>query len=208
MKFNQVVKSIEELHSIAGTPGITVLNKTISFLDEHCRNFMDQSPFVFISTSDSTGRCDCSPRGDAPGFVHVLDEKHLVIPERPGNRKMDSLINILSNPNIGLIFVIPGLGETLRINGSATIIQDAEILEKMAVNEKVPQLGIVVKVEECYIHCAKAFKRSQLWEPESWSTKEQLPQPAKMLAAHINMEDLDSEKIQTSLDLSYKHNLY
>lgn len=206
--FPNTVKNVEELREIIGQPSELVNNKVISYLDEHCRDFIAKSPFLTISTSDAFGRCDVSPRGDDPGFVYVLNEKQLIIPERPGNKRMDSMRNILANPNIGLLFLIPGLGETLRVNGKASIIQDEELLEKMAAHGKRPLLGIGVDVEECFIHCAKAFRRSGLWEPESWGDKEELPKGAKILAAHAKLPNTDEEAVGKILEKSYRETLY
>ena len=206
--FPNTVKTIEELREITGNPSELVNNKVISYLDEHCRDFINKSPFLTISTADEFGACDVSPRGDNAGFVYVLNDKQLVIPERPGNRRMDSMRNILSNPNVGLLLLIPGLGETLRINGKASVIYDEELLEKMAVNGKRPLLGIGVDVEECFIHCAKAFRRSELWNPEMWANKEELPKGAKILAAHAKLPNVDEEAIGKILDKSYRETLY
>src|SRR5579875_182621 len=125
-----------------GHPSELVRHKVIDHLDEHCRNFISLSPYALISTANAHGECDVSPRGDAPGFVLVIDEKHLVIPERPGNRRMDSLPNILSNPHVGLIFLIPGLEETLRVNGEACVLRDDSVLSQMEVNGRRPLVGI------------------------------------------------------------------
>ncbi|MEH7123249.1 pyridoxamine 5'-phosphate oxidase family protein [Bacillus sp. JJ1503] len=208
MIFKETISSEEELRTLLGTPSKNVANKVIHHIDHHCKDFIAKSPILFISTSDTHGNCDTSPRGDAPGFVHIIDQQHIVIPERPGNKRMDSLRNIIANPHIGLIFVIPGLEETLRINGKACIIKDSDVLEKMAVQGKVPSLGIGVQVEECFIHCAKAFKRSKLWYPETWASKDQLPYPPQILADHINLPDVNSETIHTSLEESYSKRLY
>ncbi len=162
--FKNLVTTEEELRAILGEPSDLVKQKVISYLDPHCQQFIGKSPFLMMSTSDQAGNCDVSPRGDVPGFVLTLDEKRLIIPERPGNKRADSMLNILSNPHVGLVFLIPGLGETLRINGTACLVQEEELLNKMAVNGKTPLLGIGVEVEECYIHCAKAFRRSGLWK--------------------------------------------
>lgn len=202
--FKKIISSEEELRDLTGYPSELVRNKVIDFLDVHCRTFISLSPFLTISTADQSGYCDVSPRGDGPGFVQVLDDKHLVIPERPGNRRLDSAINILSNPHVGLLFLIPGLGETLRINGKASLVQDDELLEKMAVNGKKPIFGIAVEVSECFIHCAKAFKRSGLWEPESWLDKGQLPSAGKMLRDHSQIPSYSSEDIEEMLKESYK----
>ena len=161
--FKDSIETEEELRSIVGFPSELVENKVITHLDHNCIDFISQSPFIVMSTSDDFGYCDASPRGDKPGFVLVLNEKQLIIPERPGNRRIDTLRNILLNPRIGLLFFIPGLGETLRINGTATIVKDEVLLKRMAVEDKRPLLGIGIEVEECFIHCAKAFKRSGLW---------------------------------------------
>lgn len=206
--FPNTIQTIEELREITGNPSELVNNKVISYLDEHCRDFITKSPFLTISTADELGSCDVSPRGDAAGFVYVLNEKQLIIPERPGNKRMDSMRNILSNPNIGLLFLIPGLGETLRINGKASVIHDEELLEKMAVNGKRPLLGIGVDVEECFIHCAKAFRRSELWSPDTWRNKEEMPKGAKILAAHAKLPNADEEAIGKILDKSYRETLY
>lgn len=206
--FSKTVETIEELREITGKPSELVNNKVINYIDEHCRNFISHSPFLTISTADESGFCDVSPRGDGAGFVHVINEKQLIIPERPGNKRMDSMRNILSNPKIGLLFLIPGLGETLRINGSACVVKGEELLGKMAVNGKKPILGIGVDVEECFIHCAKAFRRSGLWEPESWADKEELPKGAKILTAHAKLPNMNEQTVGKILEKSYKDNLY
>lgn len=206
--FEIAIKSEEELRSIIGTPSELVKNKVITHLDHHCIDFISKSPFIVLSTSDNNGYCDASPRGDQPGFVQVLNEKQLIIPERPGNKKIDSLTNILSNPKIGLLFFIPGLGETLRINGYATIVKDEKLLMKMAVRGKTPLLGIGVEVEECFLHCAKAFKRSGLWEPNTWADKTELPTPAKILLEHAKLPNSSVESIQKRLEDGYKNRLY
>ncbi|CAH2715295.1 hypothetical protein BACCIP111895_02479 [Neobacillus rhizosphaerae] len=207
-KFKLAVETEEELRSIMGFPSELVKNKVITYLDHYCSDFISKSPFLVISTSDSSGFCDVSPRGDSPGFVLVLDEKRLMIPERTGNKRMDSMRNILSNPRVGLVFFIPGLGETLRINGKATLVKDDELLEQMAVNGRKPLLGIGVEVEECFIHCAKAFKRSGLWEPSSWINQDTLPSAAKILFEHAKLPNTSAETIAERLQESYTQRLY
>lgn len=206
--FPNTVNTVEELWEITGKPSELVNNKVISCLDEHCINFIAKSPFLTMSTADASGLCDVSPRGDSAGFVYVLNERQLIIPERPGNKRMDSMRNILVNPNIGLLFLIPGLGETLRVNGRASVIRDEALLEKMAVNGKHPLLGIGVDVEECFIHCAKAFRRSELWNPETWADREELPKGAKILAAHAKLPNIDEEAVGKILEKSYREKLY
>lgn len=206
-KINSFISTEEELRHILGYPSERAVKKVIPSLDHHCYDFLSKSPFLVISTSDKFGHCDASPRGDAPGFVYVLNENQIVIPERPGNRRVDSILNILSNPKVGLIFFIPGLGESLRINGRAAITNDEEILEKMQVNGRNPLLGIVVEIEECFIHCAKAFIRSELWNPDSWLEKEVLPSAAKMLVDHAKV-NANEEEVARSLEESYTKRLY
>lgn len=206
--FREVITAEAELRELFGEPSRLVQNKSIPKLDEHCRTYIAKSPFLIIATADADGKCDASPRGDSPGFVHVLDDRHLVIPERPGNKRMDSLRNVLVNPHIGLIFLIPSLEETLRINGRACVIRDAELLDEMAVNGKAPTVGIGVQVEECYVHCAKAFMRSGLWKPESWPAKNSIPNVAQMLADHVKLPGVTAKEVSEGLQDSYTNRLY
>lgn len=206
--FHSLIETEEELRALIGTPSEIVKRKTINHLDHHCKNFISKSPFLVISTADKSGSCDVSPRGDMPGFVLVLNENYLIIPERPGNKRMDTMLNILSNPQIGIQFLIPGLGETLRVNGKAFLIKDPEILEQMAAKGKTPLIGIGVEVEECFMHCAKAFIRSGLWEPSTWSEKETLPSAAKIIYEHVNLPDSSPETVENGLRESYAKRLY
>ncbi|GAA0365452.1 pyridoxamine 5'-phosphate oxidase family protein [Bacillus horti] len=210
--FNEQITSLEELEElrpILGQPSKLVQEKVVHSLDLLSKEFIAKSPFLLIATSDAKGCCDVSPRGDAPGFVHVIDDKHLFIPERPGNKRMDSIRNILENPHIGLIFLIPGLGETFRVNGKACISRDPQLLERTAVNGKVPLLGIGVEIVEGYMHCAKAFKRSGLWQPEAWLSEAERPTAAKIIAAHVSTKSAITEKeVTDSLNESYTKRLY
>ncbi|MBM7602961.1 PPOX class probable FMN-dependent enzyme [Metabacillus crassostreae] len=209
--FKNVISSKEEFEEFRkeiGSPSERAVNKVISKIDDHCRKFISKSPFLTLSTSNSQGQCDVSPRGDYPGFVTIIDDQHLFIPERPGNKRMDSLHNLISNPHVGLLFFIPTLGETLRINGKAYITRDPVLLEKSVVNGKVPLFGIGVKVEECYVHCAKAFIRSGLWNPETWNEKETLPSMPEMLITHANIPNVTAREVSEDLQVSYKERLY
>ncbi|MGZ9585410.1 pyridoxamine 5'-phosphate oxidase family protein [Paenibacillus marinisediminis] len=208
MNPRQFINTEAELRSLLGFPSELVQHKVIFQLDHNCRDFISKSPFVILSTSDSLGNCDASPRGDKPGFVHVVDHKHLVIPERPGNKRIDTLRNIISNPHIGLLFLIPGLGETLRVNGRAFITKDEDLLSPMAVNNRVPIVGIIVEVVECYLHCAKAFHRSQLWESDSWLSKDKLPSAPKIISEHAKLEGMSADVIADRLAEGYKTRLY
>ena len=205
---NHEITSFEELRTLFGEPSELAKKKVISFVDEHCHNYIAQSPFLVLSTSDENGYTDASPRGDAPGFVLVLDEKRIVIPDRPGNKRMDSLKNILSNARVGLLFLIPGMRETLRVNGKARLSMEPELLEKMQAGGKNPLLGIVVEVEECYIQCGKALMRSNLWNPESWADSSVLPSGAEILAAHSKMPGTSEDDIKKRLEEGYKNRLY
>lgn len=206
--FQEILTSEQEIRDLVGYPSEVVQKKVIDQLDQHCRDFIRLSPILFVSTADDHGCCDVSPRGDAPGSVLVINEKYLVIPERPGNRRIDALRNILKNPQIGLIFMIPGLEETLRINGKAFVIKDNEILSRMKARDKQPILGIGVEVEECFIHCAKAFKRSGIWDVNTWIQEDSLPSIPAILSAHVNSTEYPVEVIKKGLQESYEKRLY
>ncbi len=179
--FNEVVRSEAEFRDIMGEPSDRVTAKTIDALDEHCRAFIGRSPFLLIASSDSLGNFDVSPKGDPPGFVAILDNHTLVVPERLGNKRADTFKNVLSNPNVGLIFLVPGKKETLRISGQARIIRDSGVLESMAVKGKAPQFGLAVDVSEAFFHCAKCIVRSKLWSPDDWPELDGLPSLAQTM---------------------------
>jgi uncharacterized protein len=206
--FKNVIGSEAALRELVGSPSELAKRKVIHFLDENCQEFISKSPFLVLSTADQNGLCDVSPRGDKLGFVLVLNEKILVIPERKGNNRVDSLTNILQNPQVGLLFLIPGLSETLRVNGKATIIRDEDILEKMVANGKWPLVGIAVEVEECFLQCGKAILRSSLWATESWISKEELPSGAKILSAHAKIPGMDELAMKERLKESYTKRMY
>jgi len=182
MKFKNVVRSELELRSLMGDPvAPPVVEKTLPSLDRHCLAFIGRSPFVLIASTDSKGRMDISPKGDAPGFVQVLDEKTLVIPDRPGNQRFDTFNNLFQTPRVGVIFLIPGKRETLRIGGTAEIVRDEELLENLSANGKVPALAIGVHVDEAFFHCSKCMIRSHLWQPEQWPPLDGLPTLAETM---------------------------
>ena len=165
-RLTRVVISTEaQLRALIGEPAPLTCAKILDRLNPMTRRFGERSPFVGLATSDADGHCDLSPRGDPPGFVRILDDRTLLLPERPGNRLADSLRNLLANPRIGLLFVVPGVSDTFRVNGRATITTDAALLAPCSVEGKAPRLGILVDVEEAYTQCSKAFIRSQLWDP-------------------------------------------
>ncbi len=207
-RFEERVTSGEELASIVGTPSAIAIKKELKSLDEHMRRFIAHAPFVVISTHGVDGRCDASPRGDAAGFVHVVDDRTLLIPDRPGNRRVDSFRNILETGRIGLLFLVPGFGETLRVNGRAAIIRDEAWLTPLSAQGKRPQLALAVEVEECYLQCAKALLRSKLWEPHDRPALQSLPCAGEMLSDQVQLPEYDAVKMQTLLDGAYKNNLY
>ena len=185
------------LRAMLGEPVAAAVTKVSDRLNELTRRFVDLSPFVLLATSAADGTCDVSPRGDPPGFVHVRDDRTLLLPERPGNRLADSLRNILENPHVGLLFLIPGVGETLRVNGRARIVTEHELLEPLAVEGKMPMLGLLVEVEQVFTHCPKAFIRSQLWDPEGFTDAAELPSPGaiqRSLNPDFDAETYDRER--------------
>ena len=179
-------------------------------LGVHAQAFIRRSPFVCIGTQSADGRGDVSPRGDPPGFVRILDERTLAIPDRPGNNRLDSLSNILSNPSIGLLFIIPGFDDTLRVNGQASLTTDPALLESMTVNDRVPTIAIIVKVGEVFMHCAKAFRRSHLWDPDYFQDRSEMPSLIKIILDETTgapgAEEM--EKIDAGLEEAYRQSMY
>ncbi|MEM9654700.1 MAG: MSMEG_1061 family FMN-dependent PPOX-type flavoprotein [Actinomycetota bacterium] len=166
MQFSDSITTLDGLREVIAAPSELVTAKEISSLDDYCRDFIARSPFIIIASTDGKGNLDTSPKGDPPGFVRVLDDTTLAIPERPGNRRADTLVNLVQHPHVGLIFLIPGVRNTLRVRGRAQIVRDQELRESMALEEKVPELAIVVDVTVAYFHCAKCIIRSRLWSEE------------------------------------------
>ena len=169
------------LRDLIGSPTDVVHTKISDSVNTLTRQFIERSPFMLLATSAADGTCDVSPRGDPAGFVHIVDERTLLVPERPGNRLADSLRNILANPNVGLLFLVPGVGDTLRVNGRATITTDGTLLEPLAVEGKTPELGLLIDVDEVFTHCSKAFIRSDLWNPEQHVERAELPSQGAIL---------------------------
>lgn len=164
----QELGSEDELTALLGEPHPIVIDKVHDELTEGDLGILARSPFCLISTSDAEGNCDTSPRGDAPGFVQALDARTVVLPDRPGNRRGDSFRNILRNPHVGLLHLVPGSGDILRINGRARILTDAPFFDSMTVKGQRPRLAIVVDIDEIYLHCSQSLRRAGLWQPESW----------------------------------------
>jgi len=190
---SQIVESEAQLRALIGEPSGLVCAKVSDRLNAMTRLFVERSPFVCLATSDAAGNCDLSPRGDPVGFVRILDDRTLLIPERPGNRLADSLRNILANPRIGLLFIVPGVTDTFRVNGRAAITTDADLLAPCAVEGKLPLLGVLVDIEEAYTQCSKAFLRSQLWDPQRFVDPATMPTGGQVFRA-IQGEQFDAEQ--------------
>jgi PPOX class probable FMN-dependent enzyme len=199
------VTSISELREMVGSPNERAVRKQLAALDRHCRAFIERSPFMLLGTSGINGRCDVSPKGDRPGFVLVEDDTTMLIPDRPGNRRFDSLQNILENPHVGCLFLIPGMDETLRVNGTAELVRDEDVLERLAVDGKPPVLAIVVNVEEAFLHCGRSSLRAQVWDPSRQITRDQLPSLSRMIEDQTRpaaRDEADHERIVKTGEVS------
>jgi PPOX class probable FMN-dependent enzyme len=205
----EFVTTREQLRTIYKTPRPTdgSIRKELKALDGHCRSFIGKSPFVLIGSSDGAGNADVTPKGDRPGFAAVLDDHTIAIPDRPGNNRLDTLENILLNPSVGLLFLIPGMNETLRVNGDARITIDAGLRERLAVDGREPQSVVVVTVKAAYMHCAKAFMRSDLWKPETWYDRSTLPTLGQILRDQLVVAD-SAEATDRWLDDEYKQTMW
>lgn len=190
------VTSADELRAIVGQPTPAVAKKVTDRLSEAQQGWLKQSPLGFVATTDAHGRVDVSPKGDPPGFVQIIDDTTIAIPERPGNRRVDGFLNVLQRPHVGTVFVIPGRGDTLRINGSARILSDADYFDAMMVDGKRPILALEIDIEEVFFHCPKAFLRSDAWKPESWDPTA-VPSVAQMAKA------FKPDQSQAELDAYY-----
>ncbi len=206
--FTQPITTEAELRALLGETSELALRKQMAALDPHCRAFIASSPFMLLGTTAADGSCDVSPRGDAAGFVLAHDAQTLIVPERPGNRRADSLRNILQTGQVGLLFLIPGVEEFLRVNGRAQLVRDPALLQRLTAQGKVPLLAIVVQVEECFLHCAKAIKRSHLWEATSWPTARPVASLAQMLMDQVQPADATLADLEQGLQESYSKRLY
>ena len=200
------ISSEAELRGLLGTPALRVITKERTRLHERDIEWLAASPFCLIATSGADGTCDVSPKGDPPGFALVLDDATIAIPERPGNKRADGYRNILANPHAGLIFVIPGRKETLRINGRARLIRDAPFFDDMIVKGHRPQLALLVEIEQIFFHCMKSFMRAQLWEPESWHP-EAVP-PHAVIAKSVQPREETLEELERYYGPQYETHLY
>lgn len=207
MDFEDVIASQAALRAILGPALPRAVDKEITRLDGHCRALIARAPFVLVASADGEGCLDVSPKGDPPGFVQVLDDQTLAIPDRPGNRRADTFTNVLQNPRVGLLFVIPGHLETLRVNGRARIVRDLALRERLAMAGKAPALVLAVTVEQAFIHCGKCMVRSALWSPSAWPAVEGLPSHAQCLVDHAALDE-SVEVVAASILRSREENLY
>ena len=206
-EFSEIVASEAQIREIIGNPSVRALRKQIAQLDTHTRAFIAKCPFLAISSCDADGRMDASPKGDPPGFVRVLDDQTLAIPDRPGNRRADTFRNLLQNPNVALLFLIPGKEETLRVSGTARIVRDLWVREPMAVAGKLPDFALIVNVREVFFHCAKCVIRSRLWDKGAWPDVTELPNLARALVDQAKLEQ-SPEEVQALLEKDVRERLY
>ena len=206
--FRNQITSEKKLRELFGEPSEVALKKERPALNETMRRFIAASPFLLLATSSPDGRCDVSPKGDAPGFVAVLDDTHLAIPDRLGNNRVDGHRNVVANGHVGLIFLIPGREDTLRVNGRACLTRDPELLASMVVQGKPPKLAIGVEVEECFMHCAKAFKRSRLWQADTWPSARAAPSMAEILMETVKPAGMTLSDMEQRLEEGYRTRMY
>ena len=194
--FEGAIERVEDLREHYDAPMEVAVRKDIGHIDELCRRLIAATPMLFVATYSEEGQCDVSPRGGPAGFVTVLDDRHLALPDATGNRRLDTLENVVATGRIGLIFVIPGRDTTLRVNGRAAVSAEAALLERLTPVGKPPRTAIVVEAEEVYTHCPKAFVRSKLWDPSTWPDPAGLPTSAQVALAHQRDPELTLERVQ------------
>lgn len=200
------IETIEQLRELYRPAGERALAKQLTRLERHSKRYIELSPFVAISTCGDDGRMDVSPRGERPGFVQSIDDHMLAIPDRPGNNRLDTLQNLMSNPAIGLLFMIPGVNEILRVNGTAEVRDDLDLMQRFMVNERLPLTVILVRVQEAYLHCAKALTRAQLWNEDAKVERNVLPSMSEMVRDQIG-SDISFET-QEAMEKRHKTQLY
>jgi PPOX class probable FMN-dependent enzyme len=200
------ITTIEQLREVVGAeiPGLAEKNQ--ASLNEFAIEFLTRCPFLVLSTADAEGKVDASPKGDAPGFVHVEDERTLIIPDRPGNKLAYGHLNVIDNAQVGILFMIPGTPETLRVNGRAELTSDPAMLEQLAARGRPAILAIRVHVDECFFHCAKAFIRSELWQPNAWPERQKISF-GRMYAKQRGADEAAAREIDAFVEADYRDNL-
>jgi uncharacterized protein len=206
-RFEEVITTRKRLRELNKLPSHRASNKAIDHIDDICRRFIAASPFVMVASRGADGRLDLSPKGDPAGFVAVLDEKTLAIPDRPGNNRLDTFENLLAHPEVALFFVIPGHGDTLRISGKGRIVRDGALQSRLAVNGKAPNFVLVISVEEAFMHCPKCMVRSSLWKPEQWPVRPDVATLAEAMVAHGALSETVHE-MQSIIDNDRVQRLY
>jgi uncharacterized protein len=202
------IRSVQELRDLLGEPAERALNKETTRLDERAESFIASAPFLVLATSAEDGSTDASPKGGPAGFVRVFGEQRLGIPEFPGNRRFDGVHNIVDRPGVGLLFVVPGIAETLRVNGRATLNRDPELTGQFEVDGKAPWFVIDVEVQQVFSHCSKAFLRSHLWKPEHWPDPEQVRTPFRSVYQRAEEEGRTEADVRAEVEKSYEPDLY
>jgi PPOX class probable FMN-dependent enzyme len=205
---DHTVRTEEELRALYPAVSPLAKVKAITRLDQHARRFIELSPLISLASVGASGAMDVTPRGDHPGFVQVLDETTVAIPDRPGNNRLDTLRNIIGNPNVALLFFVPGVDEMFRINGTGKITTDPALLATMVVNGKAPRSAILVHVVEAFFHCGKALKRSKLWDPAAQVPKGTVPSIARMIIEQTGYAEMSIEAAEARTEKSYRENLY
>ena len=206
-QFDEVITTSERMRDFVPRDLGLAEHKDIDHIDEVCRRFIAISPFLLIATRGGDGMLDVSPKGDPAGFVEVLDAHRLAIPDRPGNNRLDTLENVLSHPELSLIFFIPGKGDTLRVSGNGRVVRDAALAQRLAVNGREPKLILVVDVKQAFTHCTKCMVRSGLWRPDTWPDLAGAPSHAEIVIAHAQ-PDMTDRDVEDLIDNDRRHNLY
>jgi hypothetical protein len=206
--FENCFTTMDEVRALVPPPDAPAVRKDIDHLDVHCRGFIARSPFLVVASAGADGSCDASPKGGDPGFVRVLDDRRLAIPDYPGNRRLDSWANILATGRLQLIFFIPGVLETLRVAGRGYLTRDPAILSLLDDRGRTPKLALGVAVEVAFLHCGKALKRSALWEAKTWPSREERPSAARAFVDHIALTGVTAEEVEQHLAEDYESNLW
>jgi PPOX class probable FMN-dependent enzyme len=202
------VTSVADLRAVVGEPLPRTISKETPTLDERATAFIGTAPFLVLATASPDGSSDASPKGGPPGFVRVLDERRLLVPEFPGNRRLDGLQNLVERPGVGLLFIVPGITETLRVNGIGRLTRDPELCALCATDGKPPWFVIDVEVRQVFSHCSKAFLRSRLWNPDAWADPAEVVSPSKTIAERASDEGRPEQDVRREVDESYRPGLY
>lgn len=208
IRSDYLVKDIEAFRERFGDGGPRVYNKCASFLSEPMQDFIGLSPFCVVSSQNASGNADISPRGDPAGFVEIITTKIILIPDRPGNQRFDTFLNVLTHPPVSVLFLIPGVFDTLRVNGRGSVTRDPDLLERCAIKERIPPVGLLVEIEEAYGHCSKAIRRSGLWDEETQIDRNKAPSLGDMMSAHLDYSDEELADMEGRISRDIVKNMY